>query len=442
MIRRARALLRALRSAGPAVGTGAGPPAGAAAAAGGDEAAASRSGNLLIGPLRIPEAAVDLLLAAGVAVLQLAVAFGQNGVEPGLAILLAGTAAMALLTRFPHTAAVGMGLSVLGYYMTVTADIWVAWAGLVVAVVRLGAVGARSAALAAVGAVLAVSGVVEVLDFQASRALSVLSWALVVLLVGEIARSQRAYMREAQHRAAEAERTREEEARRRAVEERLRIAREVHDVIAHSISLINVQAGAAAHRRDDPGAAYAALDRIKEASRDTLRELRSTLGVLRQVDEDGAPTAPVPSLARVDDLAEQTAAAGLPVRLEVTGRLAQLPAAVDLAAYRIVQESLTNALRHSGAAGAEVCVHYGGGELRVVVADDGGGTAPGTDPQGNGLRGMRERAAAVGGACSAGPRDDGPGFAVRAAFPLHAPDGSAATPPGGGAARPLRPDSG
>ncbi|MDT0300791.1 sensor histidine kinase [Streptomonospora wellingtoniae] len=441
MIRRARAVLRALRPRRPRGRTAAGPPAGAASTAGPD-AAVSRGAILSIGPLRIPEAVVDLLLAAGVAVLQLAVASGQDGVEPGLAVLLAGAAAMALLTRFPHTAAVGMGLSVLGYYMTAAADIWVAWVGLVVAVVRLGALGERSAALAAVGAVLAVSGVVEVLDFQISRALSVLSWALVVLLVGEIARSQRAYVREAQQRAAEAERTREEEARRRAVEERLRIAREVHDVVAHSISLINVQAGAAAHRRDDPDGAYAALNHIKEASRDTLRELRSTLGVLRRIDDDGAPTAPVPSLARVGDLAEQTTAAGLPVRLEVTGTAAQLPAAVDLAAYRIVQESLTNALRHSGAGGADVCVDYGGIELRVLVADDGGGAVPGSEPQGNGLRGMRERAAAVGGTCSAGPRGDGPGFAVRAALPLPAPGGSAAAPPGGGAARPLGPDTG
>ncbi|GAA4900081.1 sensor histidine kinase [Streptomonospora salina] len=387
-------------------------------------------GGLLLGPLRIPETVVDAMLAVGVGALQLLVAFGQGGAETGLAVLLAGTACVALLRWFPHTAAVAIGISVLGYYMTASADIWVAWAALVVAVVRLSAAGNRSAALSGIGVVLALSTVVEILDFEAARALSALAWVLVVLLVSEVTRSQRAYIREAQQRAAEAERTREEEARRRAVEERLRIARELHDVIAHSISLINVQAGAAARRRDDSEAAYDALDRIKEASRDTLRELRSTLGVLRQVDDEGgAPTAPAPSLARVGELAERTTAAGLPVRLEAERRATPLPAAVDLAAYRIVQEALTNALRHSGASSAEVSVAYGAAELRVAVADDGGAAPSGGAPEGNGLRGMRERAAAVGGTCTAGPREGGPGFAVRAAFPL----GRASTTSDGGA---------
>ncbi|MFD0804079.1 histidine kinase dimerization/phosphoacceptor domain-containing protein, partial [Streptomonospora algeriensis] len=268
--------------------------------------------GLLLGCLRVPAWAADLLLAGAGTVVQLLFAYGQ-GLEPALAALLAGNAALAVVTRFPRTAAVAVGVSVLGYYMGSDADVWVAWLGFVVAAVRLRATGNRVAVLASVAAVLAISGVVEIFDFDAVRALSVLGWALVVLLAGEIARSHRAYVHEVRQRAAEAERTREEEARRRAIEERLRIARELHDVVAHSISLINVQAGAAAHRRDDPAAAYEALDRIKETSRGTLRELRSTLGVLRQVD-DGAPTAPVPSLRRVGDLAEQATAAGLPVR--------------------------------------------------------------------------------------------------------------------------------
>ncbi|WP_186356108.1 histidine kinase [Streptomonospora sp. PA3] len=382
----------------------------------------------------------DPLLALAVTALQLLVASSQDGLEPGLAALAVGNAALAAVTRIPRTAAVVVGASLLAYYMTADADIWVAWLGFVAAVVRLSAAGHRAASLIAVGVVLAISGVVEVLDFEAGRALSVLAWVLVVLLAGEIARSHRAYVRAVQQRAIEAERTREEEARRRAIEERLRIARELHDVVAHSISLINVQAGAAAHRRDDPDAAYAALDRIKTASRDTLRELRSTLGVLRQVDEDGAPTAPVPSLTRAGELTEQTAAAGLPVRLEVRGSPRPLPAGVDVAAYRIVQEALTNALRHSAAAHAEVALDYGDTELRVAVTDDGRGAQEA--PEGNGLRGMRERAAAAGGTCCAGPRTDAPGFAVRAAFPLPAPGGSASATPEGGATGRLGPESG
>lgn len=395
--------------------------------------------TLLIGRLRISAWAADLLVAATVTAVQLLFAYGQ-GLEPGLAVLPAGNVALAVVTRFPRTAAVVVGLSVIGYYMLADADVWVAWLGFVAAVVRLSATGNRVAALASVALVFAVSGVAEILAFDAVRALSVVGWALVLLLAGEIARSHRAYVREVQQRAAEAERTREEEARRRATEERLRIARELHDVVAHSISLINVQAGAAAHRRDDPEAAYDALDRIKEASRDTLRELRSTLGVLRQVD-GGAPTAPVPSLERVGELAEQTTAAGLPVRLETEGADAPLPAAVDLAAYRIVQEALTNALRHSGATGAAVSVVSSSTELRVAVTDDGRGAPPDTAPESNGIRGMRERAAAVGGTCSAGPRRGTSGFAVHASFPLTAPAGGASTTSDGRASGPRGSDS-
>jgi signal transduction histidine kinase len=268
----------------------------------------------------------------------------------------------------------------------------------------------------------------ELVQFEPERTLFVVGWALVVLAAGEITRNRRAYLREAERRAAEAERTREEEARRRATEERLRIARELHDVIAHNISLINVQAGAAVHNRD-PEQAYAALEAIRQASRSTLRELRSTLGVLRQVDEDAAPVAPAPSLERLDDLAAQTTEAGLPVRCAVAGEPAPLPAPVDLAGYRIVQEALTNALRHAaGATGAEVELRYGDGEVVLRIEDD--GRAPEAAPhEGNGLRGMRERAAAVGGEVTAGPRPGG-GFAVRAVLPV---DGGGGTPDGRGA---------
>ncbi|MFI0369660.1 sensor histidine kinase [Actinomadura sp. 1N219] len=279
---------------------------------------------------------------------------------------------------------------------------------------------------------------------------------LLAVALGQYVRTRHLRAVAAERRAAEAERTREEEARRRAIAERLRIARELHDVLAHQISLINVQAGAALHRRDDPARAYAALEAIKSASKETLRELRGVLGVLRQVDAadaGGGPAAPQPSLARVVDLLEQTAAAGVTVRRAGdladpapvpadpadagsaepgaggVEALAELPAPVGLAGYRIVQEALTNAVRHSGAATVTVEVRRVPGAVIVQIDDDGSGPADPADPggtgelggsDGNGLRGMRERAASVGGEMTAGPGPAG-GFRVWARLPLGGP---------------------
>nr|BFE83898.1 sensor histidine kinase [Planobispora longispora] len=258
-------------------------------------------------------------------------------------------------------------------------------------------------------------------------------WTVATVAMGGVTRNRRAYLREAERRVAEAEHGREEEARRRAAEERLRIARELHDVLGHNISMINVQAGAALHRiKDRPGQAEPALAAIKEVSRQTLRELRTTLGVLRQVDED-APTAPAPSLSRLREL---TGGSGLAVRTEVLGEPLDLPAEIDHAAARIIQESLTNVVRHSGTSAAEISVRYGAAELTVRVDDDGtdGGPDDGDDPGGGpddgeagaaaetagrgfGITGMRERAVALGGTLEAGPRPGG-GFRVLARIPL------------------------
>ncbi|HEU5027722.1 MAG TPA: histidine kinase [Spirillospora sp.] len=290
---------------------------------------------------------------------------------------------------------------------------------------------------------------------------------LLTVAVGQYVRGRRIRVEEAERRAAAAERGREEEALRRAAQERLRIARELHDVLAHQISLINVQAGAALHRRDDPARAYAALEAIKAASRQTLRELRGVLGVLRQVDGpggDGGPVEPVPSLARVGELLERTAAAGLRVLRagdlatgtatgagsgtgggEGGGPLAAVPAPVGLAGYRIVQEALTNVVRHAGAGTVTVEVRCTADAVIVQIDDDGagppGGSAEPDGPargdglrgsglqgsglrgsglRGSGLRGMRERAVAVGGELTAGPGPDG-GFRVRARLPLEPP---------------------
>jgi signal transduction histidine kinase len=232
------------------------------------------------------------------------------------------------------------------------------------------------------------------------------------------------HLREVEQRAEEAERTRDEAARRMAMEERLRIARELHDSLTHSISVIQVQAGVAVHlarkRGEDVPPALAA---IQEAGADAARELRATLGVLRS-EEDGDGS----GLGQLDSLVARARAAGLPVTVTVTGAQRPLPPEVDQAAYRIVQEALTNVSRHAGHACASVRLHYAPETLSVQVDDDGkgpvisAGTSTGARPSGPGLGlvGMRERVSALGGQLQAGPQDDG-GFRVRAELPARAP---------------------
>ena len=226
------------------------------------------------------------------------------------------------------------------------------------------------------------------------------------------------HVREVEQRAEDAERTRDEAAGRRAVEERLRIARELHDSLTHSISVICVQAGVAAHLARKRGEDVPpALLAIQEAGADAARELRTTLGVLRSEDDHCS------GLGQLDSLVERARAAGLPVTVTVTGAQRALPPDVDQAAYRIVQEALTNVSRHAGRARASVHLHYTPGDLAVQVDDDGTGTGTSTRPRpagpGLGLVGMRERVAALGGRLRAGPRQGG-GFQVRAELPARA----------------------
>ncbi|MFA1539864.1 sensor histidine kinase [Actinomadura monticuli] len=241
----------------------------------------------------------------------------------------------------------------------------------------------------------------------------VVGWALVVLVSAELIRMRA-------QRAAETARIRDEEERRQASEERLRMARELHDVLAHNISMINVQAGVALHLIDqNPEQARTALAAIKEASKEALTEMRGVIGALRSQGES-APRAPTAGLDRLDDLLDRARSAGLAVEAEITGDRRPLHAGTDLAAFRIVQESLTNVTRHAGPGPvtARVAIAYGEHEIEVRVEDDGRG-APLLDdrPGGSGIRGMRERAAALGGTFDAGPRPGG-GFRVRAALPL------------------------
>jgi signal transduction histidine kinase len=236
---------------------------------------------------------------------------------------------------------------------------------------------------------------------------------LVSAAFGVVASVQwHARMREVESRAEEAERTRDEAARRRAVEERLRIARELHDSLTHSISVIKVQAGVAAHlARKNGEEPSAALLAIQEASSDATRELRSTLEVLRREDE-----LPGSGLDRLPALVERAQSSGLPTRLAIRGEARPLPPAVDQAAYRVVQEALTNASRHAVDATAAVEITYGHDCLTVRVDDDGAGTRLPAVP-GFGLIGMRERVTALGGRLSAEPGATR-GFSVCAELPV------------------------
>ncbi len=216
----------------------------------------------------------------------------------------------------------------------------------------------------------------------------------------------------------------EQDAQRRIDEERLRIARELHDVVSHTMATINVQAGVAAHVLPArPEAAAEALAAIRTASKEGLQELRAILNVLRQAD-DADPTQPAPGTAQLGTLVAGARQAGLDTTLTVTGTPVPLPAAVDLAAYRIVQESLTNTIRHAGPATAAVSLGYRDGELLVEVTDTGRGpqAAPAVAGTGHGLAGMRERAAAVGGTVDAAPGPRG-GFQVTARLPVPAQPG-------------------
>ncbi|TXC97097.1 sensor histidine kinase [Streptomyces sp. ISID311] len=238
-----------------------------------------------------------------------------------------------------------------------------------------------------------------------------LVWVVAVMALSELVRVRREQLARAGAERAAAE-------RRRADEERLRIARELHDVLAHSISVINVQAGVGLALLDqDPEQARTALTTIKDASKEALGEVRQVLGTLRTPGD--APRSPAPGLDRLPELTEQARHAGLTVDISTEGARAALAPGTDLAAFRIVQEALTNIVRHSGSRTARVLLRYLPGVLEIRVDDDGPATSGAGEPSGggNGLVGMRERAAALGGTVEAGPRPDG-GFRVRARIPL------------------------
>jgi signal transduction histidine kinase len=254
-------------------------------------------------------------------------------------------------------------------------------------------------------------------DPQVVNVLSALGWVVAAVVAGEAVRLHRAYLAEVLDRAERAERSRDEEARRQVAEERLRIARDLHDLLAHSITVIHVEAGVASHLIGDRGvdqqALLTSLDVITAACAEARGELTATLGLLREAGPAGDDRQPAPRLAELPALARAAEAAGIEVGFSTRGTARDLPPEVELVAYRIVQEALTNVVKHSGAGRADVVLDYGDDRLGLEVTDDGRGSSGGS---GFGTGGMRERATALGGSLTAGPAEGG--YAVTATLPV------------------------
>jgi signal transduction histidine kinase len=371
--------------------------------------------------LRLERMPADATVAVGVAVLQVgftaSFAHVQEGREPldvlGIGLLAAGPLSLYWLRRSP--------LPVLAFTLATALAYWAldyprgpAFIALTIAFAAAVFRGHRGAAwlsapVAWVGFVWLPWWVGDAASPPLGKVIGLAAWMFVLAAVVELL----AFHKERKH---EAERARRQEEIARAGQERLRIARELHDVLAHNVSLINVQAGTALHLLDkQPERARPALEAIKEASSETLREVRSVLGILRVPGEE-PPRSPTAGTAGVEELVSRTAAAGIAVASEVRGDPRPLPASVDLAVYRILQEALTNVARHAQPATATVRLTFADDDVTLEVEDDGAGNGA-APPAGNGIAGMRERVAALGGDFSAGPRGES-GFRVAARLPL------------------------
>jgi signal transduction histidine kinase len=342
----------------------------------------------------------------------------------GYLLALLHTLPLAARRRFPGavlgiTVASGLAVAALGLPPVVLG------LAILVAVYSVAAYGDRWTSLAGLAAAELGSAAIQLTPGRVQTP-TVISNGLVIgaaWLLGHFVGIRRAYTARLERTAA-LERARAESARRAVIEERLRLARELHDVVAHSISVIAVQSGVGAHvANTQPEEAAKALAAIEATSRAALTELRRLLGVLREEGEPQGSLAPVPGLADLDALVAEVAKVGVGVRVRVEGTPSQLPVGVDLSAYRIVQEALTNVVKHAGTARAQVTIGYRDHEVMVEVSDDGQGVIPPTDNGqarvGHGLIGMRERVAAFGGDLEVGPRPGG-GFRVAARLPLTA----------------------
>jgi len=389
------------------------------------------------GRFRLPVLAQDVLLALFVTGMQIqgvqaAAENSEVAARPltdlghlAYALLIVSGLALVARRRWPVAVFVTTALASLVYFSLEFSDgpVWIA---LFVALYTLTAYGdgRRSLVIAGVGiSVLATVWLAAAADIEPRAAIgwvffrigaSVMSAAL-----GESARSRRVIAAEAEERAEWAERTREDEARSRVDAERLRIAREVHDTVAHAIAIINVQAGVTAHVLDKrPEGAREALLAIEQTSSQALREMRAILGVLRDSNDGRVPH---PGLGQIDELTAKARDAGLDIELEATSPAAPLPSAVGSAVYRILQESITNVIRHVGPTRVTVALDYGIDVLEVSVIDEGrrgaGNGTGGTEEPGRGILGMRERCQLLGGDLAAGSRPGG-GFEVKARLPL------------------------
>ncbi|HEY7277101.1 MAG TPA: sensor histidine kinase [Trebonia sp.] len=363
----------------------------------------------------------------------------------GYALLVVSGLVVAVRRRWPVPVAGIAALASLVYYGLDFPDGW-GWLGLFVALYTLAAYGdgRRSLMIAAGGiTVLATGWLLSSADIEPRAAIGWVFFrigaSVMCVALGESVRSRRVSAAEAVERAELAERTREEQAQARADAERLRIAREVHDTVAHAIAIINVQSGVTAHVLDKrPERARDALRVIEQTSSRALREMRAVLGVLRDDSDDRMP---YPGLEALDELTAKARDAGLDVTVEATSPATPLPSAVGSAAYRIVQESITNVIRHVGPTRVTVALHPGTDALEIRVTDEGhrpasddpahlhfaarhpvGNQADGPAGPGRGILGMRERCKLLGGELDAKPTLDG-GFEVTARLPL-APAGS------------------
>ena len=366
---------------------------------------------------------VDAAVAVGVALAQVGLVFAQvahhgGSVTPGEVVLLvAGGLVLTARRRYPVPVMVAAYVLTLSFQATqhFGGRGGAAWLAVIVAFATAIYLRRRTAALIflVVCYVVSLWGPTVLGEGHVPSAILAVSvGAGLAALVGsaELVRLRR-------QRSLALAQGRREEARREASEERLRLARDLHDIVAHNISVINVQANTALHlMHRQPERAEQALSTIHEVSKQALVELRTVLGVLRDVDHE-APRAPVPGLAEIAALLERSRAAGLAVCMVEEGERRQLPADVDVTAYRIVQECLTNSSRHSAGGRATIRLFYGESDLCVEVDDDGPVLTGRTNGSGKGITGMFERAQALGGTLQAGPRPGG-GFSVRARLPL------------------------